>query len=227
MSASCRWIPGDMEFLRASNLSQKFEPDVGTFDEYGHELPCPASDREAVIISDDVAMLDDGRMIVFDQGNRMSHESLTFSSSEYCIDRVSLLENFTVANGRSNQNGKVKRALGIANATVAARAFSYVVLVCRPCSRITCVPKCCANGFVLESQKIIGCRKATSVANASAAIRLKSANGTELKSTYIYMNIKRVDGSVFSKLMIRTIYRLSFEYISVFKVKIMVVLIRT
>lgn len=173
-----------MKFLRASNLSEKFEPDVGTFDEYGRALPCPANDREAVIINDDVAMLDDGRMIMFDQGDRAvgGHESLTFPSSEYCIDRVSLLENFTVADGGPNQNGKVRRGVATANATAAARAYSYVVLVCRPCSRITCVPKCCANGFVLESQKIIGCRKASSVANANAAIHLKSVNGTELKS---------------------------------------------
>jgi len=169
-----------MQFLRAANLSAAFEPDGGSFFDADGRLPCRADDREVAIVDDDVAVLDDGRLIVFGQGDRSAdgHGRLTFAGDEYCVDRVSLLDNST----KSGAGGPKSHR----NATAATAAYTYVTLVCRPCSRITCVPKCCAKGFMLEYKKdnITGCRKAESVADANAAIRLKAANGTELQREY-------------------------------------------
>lgn len=192
-----------MEFLRASNLSVSFEPNLGSFNADGR-LPCNVDDREVTVIDEDVAVLDDGRLIMFGQENRSAadgHGQLIFESAEYCVDRVSLLDNFNVSSksgsgssGGGGQKKKNRRNVIIGNGTtIASSAFTYVALVCRPCSRITCVPKCCAKGYVLEylRGKISGCRKAQSVVDANAAIHLKAANGTILHRKcfilYIYM----------------------------------------
>lgn len=192
-----------MQFLRASNLSATFQPDGGSFNADG-QVPCRADDREAIIIDDDMAVLDDGRLVIFGHENRTAgeHDRLTFSAAEYCIDRVSVSDNFTKSAAAAAAVGPKKNVNATATtvaaaATVTTRApYSYVALVCRPCSRIACVPKCCAKGFMLEYKKnnITGCRKAESAANADAAIRLKAANGTELRREFICTLLKRVGG---------------------------------
>ncbi|XP_025410050.1 G-protein coupled receptor Mth-like [Sipha flava] len=194
------WVPYEMEFLRASNLSMAFKPDLVSFDADGR-MPCNAMEREVTIIDDDVAVLDDGRLIIFGQENRTtgSHQRLTFSSAEYCIDRVSLLDNITFPGGRKKDDHRHNVATAAPAANLSATAvltYTYVALVCRPCSRITCVPKCCAKGYMLEYQKnkVLGCRRSLSVANANAAIHLKAANGTQLtRKDFYFFGMKPPD----------------------------------
>lgn len=197
-SVLTRWVPYDMEFLRASNLSEAFIPDLVSFDADGR-MPCNATEREVTIIDDDVAVLDDGRLIMFGQESRTTGGAgrLTFSGAEYCIDRVSLVDNITFPGSGGRRRDDARRdaatAAPVANTTAAAvLTYTYVALVCRPCSRITCVPKCCAKGFMLEYQKnkILGCRRSLSVANANAAIHLKAANGTQLTREYTLTQIR-------------------------------------
>lgn len=206
-----------MEFLQASNLSENFKPDGRLFDMDGR-MPCDMSAREMTVIDEDVAVLDDGRLVMFGQENRTTggvHGRLTFTSPEYCIDRVSLVDGITVnakatttteaarttttttttstastttaeaaaANG-SRINSSNGTSAAVNNETLAT--YTYVALVCRPCSRMTCVPKCCGKGLMLAYQKnnkndVIGCRKVQSVVNATAAIHMKFVNGTELR----------------------------------------------
>lgn len=182
-----------MEFLRASNLVVSFNPDIESFDADGH-LPCNVDDREVTIIDDDVAVLDDGRLIMFGQENRLAddHKWLFFESTDYCIDRVSLSDNLNVSVKSGGSKMKNKRSIATTSSTantttmVTPSTYAYVALVCRPCSRIKCVPKCCAKGFVLEylRGKLTGCRKAQSVTDANSAIHLRTANGTELHCKY-------------------------------------------
>jgi len=194
-----------MEFLQASNLSDRFEPDVGSFDTDGN-MPCEMSSREMTVIDDDVAVLDDGRLVMFGQENRSAgaYERLTFTSAEYCIDRVSLVDSITPNNSNSHRTATsttsttttaatttaVRDGSRSGNSSTAAAethvTYTYVALVCRPCSRMTCVPKCCGKGLILVYQKhnksdVIGWRKMQSVDNATAAIQMKLANGTELR----------------------------------------------
>lgn len=170
-----------MEFLRASNLSDTFEPDGISFDADGR-TPCKADDWESLIIDNNMAVLDDGRLIMFGEEDRSVgvHRRLSFTDAEYCIDRVLLFDNITASH---HDTGDRINDDGAANATDVVPLYAYVALVCRPCSRITCVPKCCSKRFVLEYRGekggITGCRKMAD--NARAAIRLKSANGTELE----------------------------------------------
>lgn len=193
-----RWIPMELEFLTANNLSQTFLPDDRWFDG-GGRIPCDANDREVTIIEDDLAVLDDGRLIVFQQHGRRhgsaagmdaaeDGEWLTFSNAEYCVDRVSLLDNIT-RSGDGGDNRVTTTATargGSGGGAVGLPTYAYVAWVCRPCKRITCVPKCCAKGFTLKfhNNKVVGCRKTQSTASAEAAIRLKSANGTLLHREY-------------------------------------------
>lgn len=196
-----------MEFLHASNLSNKFEPDDGSFDSDGN-MPCEMGSRDMIIIDDDVAVLDDGRLVMFGQENRSAgaYERLTFTSSDYCIDRVSLVDGITPNNNYNHKTTTsttltttaatttttVKDGSRPGNSSTAAAAaetlatYTYVALVCRPCSKMTCVPKCCGKGLMLVYQKhnksdVIGCRKMQSVDKATAAIQMKLANGTELR----------------------------------------------
>lgn len=202
-----------MEFLQASNLSENFEPDGRLFDMDGR-MPCDMSAREMTVIDEDVAVLDDGRLVMFGQENRTTggvHGRLTFTSPEYCIDRVSLVDGITVnakattttaAAGTTTTTTTASTASTTTAAAAAANGsrinssaavnnetqstYTYVALVCRPCSRMTCVPKCCGKGLMLKYQKnnksdMIGCRKVQSVVNATAAIHMKLVNGTELR----------------------------------------------
>lgn len=201
-----------MEFLQASNLSENFEPDGRLFDMDGR-MPCDMSAREMTVIDEDVAVLDDGRLVMFGQENRTTggvHGRLTFTSPEYCIDRVSLVDGITVntkattttvalAVTTTTSTASTTTAAGVngsrinsSDGTSAAvnnetpSTYTYVALVCRPCSRMTCVPKCCGKGLMLMYQKhnkndVIGCRRVQSVVNATAAIHMKLVNGTELR----------------------------------------------
>ncbi|XP_060865828.1 probable G-protein coupled receptor Mth-like 1 [Metopolophium dirhodum] len=200
------WIPPYMEFLQSSNLSDKFEPDDGSFDVDG-TMPCEMASREMTVIDDDVAVLDDGRLVMFGQENRSAgaYERLTFTSTEYCIDRVSLVDGITPNNNNSHKTTTsttttaatttVRDGSRLGNSSTAAPethvTYTYVALVCRPCTRMTCVPKCCGKGLMLVYQKhnksdVIGCRKMQSVDNATAAIQMKLANGTELRRKDLY-----------------------------------------
>lgn len=190
-----RWIPGELEFLRASNLSETFEPDSESFDADGR-LPCKIDDWESMVVDGDMAVLDDGRLIMFGDDDRSTgiYQRLTFSNAEYCIDRVMLFDNVMLTRDvgyknitRHNLNATAAVTVGAAaNATDVMPMYAYVALVCRPCSRITCVPKCCGKGFVLEYRNnrggITGCRRVAD--NANAVIHLKAANGTELQREY-------------------------------------------
>lgn len=200
-----------MEFLQASNLSKNFEPDGWLFDMDGR-MPCDMSAREMTVIDEDVAVLDDGRLVMFGQENRTTggvHGRLTFTSTEYCIDRVSLVDGITV-NAKATTTTAAARTTTTTTTTSTASTttavavngsrinssaavnneppstYTYVALVCRPCSRMTCVPKCCGKGMMLMHQKhnkndVIGCRRVQSVVNATAAIHMKFVNGTELR----------------------------------------------
>lgn len=183
-----------MEFLRAANLSLSFKPDRLSFDADGR-IPCHLDNREVIIINDDVAVLDDARLVMFRHENRLASadERLTISSSEYCVDRISLLDNYSVpvaGDPKSRKNRRRRASVGGKGAVNAP--YTYVALVCRPCSKIMCVPKCCAKDLVLEykNEQAIGCRKALSPALANDAIRLKAANGTELKSKLFVKCVK-------------------------------------
>ncbi|XP_026814076.1 probable G-protein coupled receptor Mth-like 3 isoform X2 [Rhopalosiphum maidis] len=191
------WIPPYMEFLQSANLSEKFDPDGRMFDMDGR-MPCDMGAREMTVIDDDVAVLDDGRLVMFGQETRSSgvYGRLTFSSAEYCIDRVSLVDGVTVnGNGRAQHN-KAAATTTTTSTTPAAvnygtpARYTYVALVCQPCSRMTCVPKCCGKGLMLAYQHnksgVIGCGKVQSVVNATAAIHMKLANGTELRRKDLY-----------------------------------------
>lgn len=198
-----------MEFLQASNLSENFEPDGRLFEMDGR-MPCDMSAREMTVIDEDVAVLDDGRLVMFGQENRTTggvHGRLTFTSPEYCIDRVSLVDSITV-NAKATTTTAAARTTTTPTTTTAAAVngsrinssdgtsaainnetpstYTYVALVCRPCSKMTCVPKCCGKGMMLMYQKhnkndVIGCRRVQSVVNATAAIHMKFVNGTELR----------------------------------------------
>lgn len=190
-------MSSDLEFLSADNLSRPFEPDDRWFDGSGR-IPCGPDDREVTTIEDDMAVLDDGRLIVFVQGRRDGSASvadaaengewMTFTGAEYCVDRVSLLDNITRpgaagtdgGGGGGNGTAAAATARGTNGTAAAMPTYAYVAWVCRSCSKITCVPKCCAKGFMLEysKNKVVGCRKTPSAASADAAIRLRSANGT-------------------------------------------------
>lgn len=199
-----RWIPPYMEFLQASNLSDKFEPDDESFDVDGI-MPCEMASREMTVIDDDVAVLDDGRLVMFGQENRSAgaYERLTFTSTEYCIDRISLEDSITPNNNNSHKTTTSTTTTAATTTTSTAKdgsrlgnsstvapethvTYTYVALVCRPCTRMTCVPKCCGKGLMLgvyqkHNKSEVGCRKMQSVDNATAAIQMKLANGTELQ----------------------------------------------
>ncbi|XP_025191865.1 probable G-protein coupled receptor Mth-like 1 [Melanaphis sacchari] len=206
------WIPSYMEFLQASNLSAKFEPDSRLFEMDGR-MPCDIGARQMTIIDEDVAVLDDGRLMMFGQENRSAGVSgrLTFTSAEYCVDRVSLVDDITVnrssahktattapatsttpaVTSASTTTATAAAAAAAVNETTQSITYRYVALVCRPCSRMTCVPKCCGKGLMLAYQKhnmndFIGCRKVQSAVNATAAIHMKLANGTELQHKDLY-----------------------------------------
>lgn len=190
-------MPDRLEFLRAANVSEKFVPDDGLFDAEGR-LPCDVDDRDPIIIDGDVAVLDDGRLIMFEQETRpataaagtVGRPPLTFAGHEYCVDRVSLTDTLVAFRDGAKRRGGRAAAPAPNNGTVsrpkqASPPYAHLLLVCRPCSRMTCVPKCCNQNHVLEYKKnqYTGCHKAQSVAEAHAAIRLKASNGTELKRT--------------------------------------------
>lgn len=195
-------MSSDLEFLTAGNLSRTFEPDGRWFDGDGR-MPCDADDREVTTIENDLAVLDDGRLIVFLQNGRRDGSAagadaaddgawLAFSSAEYCLDRVSLLDNITRPGGGGGGDRSTAAVTTSTTATTTRGAvapqptYTYVAWVCRPCKRITCVPKCCAKGFTLryDNNKVVGCRKTQSVARAEAAIRLRDADGTLLHREY-------------------------------------------
>ncbi|XP_050439709.1 probable G-protein coupled receptor Mth-like 9 [Adelges cooleyi] len=176
------WIPGNMDFLKADNFSQVVIPDSGLFDSEGR-LPCDINDREVRPLDNDVSLLDNGQLVVFWQGNK-----IVFASSEYCVDRVSLMDNFTLPPTTGNGDKKkkpVRRA-----ATISGWAlYSYVALLCQTCSKTMCVPKCCGKGLVLEYKKhaISGCRRT----NTTATVHLKDVNGSVLNSSDFYFSPMR------------------------------------
>jgi len=193
-----------MDFLRASNLSIKFKPDIGSFDSDG-KIPCETGSREMFIIKDDVAVLDNEQLVIFRQQNRSAgdYERLTFTSAEYCIDRVSLVDDITLNHNRSHKKRASTTTMTTTTtvATTTAKnwnrvdnsstagdtqlTYTYVALARRPCSKMTCVPKCCLMGQMLQyndKHNVVECQKALSADNATAAIRMKLANGTELRS---------------------------------------------
>ncbi|VVC28344.1 Methuselah ectodomain, domain 2,Methuselah, N-terminal domain,GPCR, family 2-like,GPCR, family 2 [Cinara cedri] len=209
------WIPPEFKFLRASNFSETFEPEYESFDANG-QIPCGMNDLESIIVDEDMAVLDNGQLQIMyqkDKGLNDIYQQLTFSPTEYCIDRVSLSENFTFTDKKKNRrsvaatvntngmttNGTVgvaKETDDAVNTMAAIFMYSYVALVCRLCSKITCVPKCCGKSFVLEYRKnresITGCRKLQN--NVKAAINLKAANGTELnRQDYYFTGMKPPD----------------------------------
>lgn len=179
MSACLRWLPQNMQFLRASNLSEQFEPTPDWFEWTGKMPLCDEDDREMLVMDNDVAILNDGRLIKFDgeTGPPLNMRNrFAFSPIEYCVDRLSLDDNLTLVDKQKKKNRR--------RATTQTTTTLALALVCRPCSRITCVPKCCAKGFLLEwsSKKVVGCRRKPSVANVTDAINLRAANGTTLLS---------------------------------------------
>lgn len=153
-------------------------------------MPCDVDNRDPIIIDEDVAVLDDGRLIMFEQETRPAaggggRPPLTFAGAEYCVDRVSLSGTLVASRDGPKNRGRrhANNATAIAQPPPESSTYAHLLLVCRPCSRMTCVPKCCNKNHVLEykKNKYTGCHKAKSVADAHAAIRLKAFNGTELR----------------------------------------------
>lgn len=162
-----------MEVLKVDNLSQTVIPDSKLFESEGR-FPCDVEDRKVMVLDSDIVLLDNGQLAVFWSDNN----KLTFETSEYCIDRVSLVENFTLSMGGSDKTKKqIRRSVPNTEPK-----FSYVALACQTCTKILCLPKCCNKGLALEYKKnsATGCRKT----NLTASISLKNTNGSVLQSEF-------------------------------------------
>lgn len=107
---------------------------------YGNGAPpCKTSDREIVPFKDDVYLLDNGQLLLTGFKDNLRPNTLMFPSSDYCIDRVALIN----PADRQNNNAYI-------------RDHTFVILTC-PCQHMPCIRMCCPPKHYLKDGTPVSC----------------------------------------------------------------------